>query len=1239
MHPAWELAIETGGTFTDALGIAPSGEVHRAKVLSSGCVRVTLRGTAEGQWLTLEGGCELAGLATGAMVRELGGRVLGTIAAERRLGDTWQVRLGGAGAEVAPPPAALGRVLEIDFGEDAPVLAARVLTRTPRGEPLPRCGLRLATTRATNALLTRAMAPCAIVLTAGFGDLLEIGTQARPEIFALRIDRPPPIPAWTIECPGRLDATGTEIEPLDTATVAAHAARLVRDGCRSFAVALLHADVNPAHERAVAQALRAAGAEHVSLSSEACPEIGLLRRARTVAVNAALAPVIGAYLDAVGRAMTGADPQQATPGQTTPAAHVLTSAGGLSRITTIRPKDMLFSGPAGGVMGAVAAAARSGVHRVITFDMGGTSTDVARCEADDRAMPRIEYVFEHRVADAQISAPAVAVESVAAGGGSICGFDPASGLTVGPRSAGAVPGPACYGAGGPLTVTDCNLLLGRLAPDQFAIPIHPAPARAAADALAAMVNAARRQREPELTVTNVLERLLDLADETMAAAIRTISVQRGFDPCPLTLVAFGGAGGQHACGVAEALGMSHILIPADVGLLSARGLLAAEFEGLAHRQLLRTLDDDAPWLHDAVEQVSREAVERARSEAGGSAPAGDEGSRRGGACRVLLEIRREGMDAALTVPVPEGPWHAADLRAAFNERFSAEFGHRPGDRPLEVVALRAVATIAGREAVPTTATSNRSTTATDPPPATTALGPVRRRSAIAHGESVRGPMIVSEAHGCTVIRDGWEGAPDEHGALHLRRMVVATGGRTRAISPPAFELLAARIAGLATDMGETLRRVALSTNVKERLDFSCAVLDREGELIVNAPHLPVHLGALGVTVRAVCTALELRPGDVAVTNHPAFGGSHLPDVTVITPVHTTGGELVGYVANRAHHAEIGGIRPGSMPPSARSLAEEGVVIPPMHLVRAGVDAFADVDNLLRSGPHPSRRPAENLADLAAQVAANRRGGQGLLALQALAGGALTASMAALKDRAEALLAQALAAREGATLHAAESLDDGSPITVAIIIRDGRVKVDFSGSAPVHRGNFNAPAGVVRSAVMYVLRTMLVDAVPLNEGLMRRVELVIPSGMLNPPFAPDPDRCPPVCAGNVETSQRVVDVLIKALGLAAASQGTMNNVIFGDATFGYYETVCGGSGAGLGYAGTSAVHTHMTNTRITDAEVLERRYPVRLRRFGLRRGSGGPGAFAGGDGAIREYEFLRAVELSLLTQRRASGPFG
>lgn len=1203
---AWQISVDAGGTFTDAVGTSPGGHCVKAKVLSSGVLRGVVVSTDEAWVIVRERWGVPDGFCVGARLW-IDGRCVGVVTHDEPWDQGRRLRADGACA-------AAGALVEVWGDEDAVLLAARVLTGTGFAKPLPAIAMRLATTRGTNALLERRGAKVALFVTEGFEDLLEIGTQQRPYLFRLRIEKPAPLHSNVHGVRGRLDAQGNELTSLDEAQLRRDAIAARAYGCESACVVLMHAWRNDAHEAAAERVLRACGFGHVTCSSRVAPTIRLLARAQTSVVDAYLAPLVAEYASRASRACRAG-------------LHVMSSAGGLVRSDAFHAKDSLLSGPAGGVAGAWAAGKRSGFSRVLSFDMGGTSTDVARC-ADDAHLER-----EHHVGDATIVAPAVGVATVAAGGGSICWFDEQGHgtLRVGPASAGANPGPACYGAGGPLTITDCNLLLGRLPADRLGIPVFAEAARARAGELCAMVER-HTGRAPDARA--MLAGLLEIANARMAQAIREVSIARGFHASDHALVAFGGAGGQHACAIAEILGMSDVVVPADAGLLSAVGVAGACLQREAQRQVLRGLDE--LWLtldaeFDAMERSCTDELASDGVDAQACSPV------------RLLSMRIPGQEASLTLE--RGALVSLEQACAvFAASFVKAYGYEPQCTMPEVESLMVVVRGPAGESPQPPAEHRMAGGVLETTSRVWFDGeqidvPLRERASIPSGEYSDGPALIIESHATTFVHPGWSYKIDSAGAIVMRR--ARAHGVRRAEQPEAVKdaVFLGRIGSIVAEMGRMLERTARSTNVKERLDYSCALLDSEGQLVVNAPHIPVHLGALGECVRAVARVMPMRPGDTVVTNHPAFGGSHLPDITLITPVFL-GERRVGYVANRAHHAEIGGLVPGSLPPLASRLSDEGVVIPPMLVVQNGVMNSAAIENVLRGARYPSRAVEVNLADLRAQIAANVLGAN-LLAEYANLEGAdvLGDRMRRVHSHCEAAMRLTLGAM-GAYEHAAvEEMDDGSRICVKVTIRDGAGVIDFAGTSGVHPNNMNAPAGVIRSAVLYVLRLLVNEDLPLSEGLMTPITLRIPVGMLNPAFEADPEACPAVAAGNVETSQRVVDALLKAFGVAACSQGTMNNVIFGNDRFSFYETICGGSGAGPGFDGSHGVHTHMTNTRITDPEIIEHRYPVRIERFGLRHGSGGVGRWRGGDGVVRSFLFLDPVSLAVLAQHRKSGPYG
>ena len=706
----------------------------------------------------------------------------------------------------------------------------------------------------------------------------------------------------------------------------------------------------------------------------------------------------------------------------------------------------------------------------------------------------------------------------------------------------------------------------------------------------------------------------------MADAIRKISIREGYDPADYALVAFGGAGGQHACAIAEKLGVGTVICPSDAGLLSARGLREAVMERFAERQILQPLDALGQALGNIFAELADEALGALKNE-GLSA---DEITVR----RRFVSVRHEGQESAEEIAFDT----TTGLPAAFRERYENLFGYWPDNKSVEVVSARVIAS---------THPPPIATESFDDPTGESINEPILNRESLGNDQRINGPAIVQDRF-CTVAIDpGWAGALGSEGTLKLTRCATPNQASHTVQSPLVeLELFTNRFGSIVEEMGQLLQRTAVSTNVKERLDFSCALLDRDGRLVVNAPHIPVHLGALGLCVRSVALGQALGPGDMIVTNHPDHGGSHLPDITVISPVFDDANQLLGYVANRAHHAELGGISPGSMPPQAKSLADEGVVITPTFLYRAGEARFGEIESLLTAKPHPSRSPEDNLADLKAQAAANLLGCNALQRLAVAQGSEKVADfMLQLRQRAASAIARRIDTLEPGRHTAIETLDDGTRLSATIEVDGGKIRIDFDGTDPLHPGNFNATPAIVQSAVIYVVRLLVNEPVPLNEGLMEHVEITLPRCLLNPEFPDDPAMAPPVVGGNVETSQRLVNLLLKPFGIVAASQGTMNNLIFGNEHCSYYETICGGTGAGPGFDGADAVHSHMTNTAITDPEILEWRFPVRLERFATRTGSGGQGGFTGGNGIIRELVFTEPVSLSLLTQNRTEGPYG
>ncbi|WP_038051094.1 hydantoinase B/oxoprolinase family protein [Thioalkalivibrio sp. ALJ1] len=1120
---------------------------------------------------------------------------------------------------------------------DAAVQGIRDLLGLAADAAIPTAAIhevRMGTTVATNALLERKGEPALLVITEGLEDALAIGHQARPDLFARAIRLLPPVYERVEPVRERVNAAGQVLQVPDLEALRPRLQAALDDGIRAVAIVCLHGYRYPAHEQAVAALAREVGFDEVATSHATSPLIKLVPRGETTVVDAYLSPVLRRYVDQVAGEL-GEVPLR-----------FMQSHGGLVDAARFRGRDAILSGPAGGIVGALRTAQPLGFDRLITFDMGGTSTDVAHLAGE------LERRQESEVAGARLRVPMLDIHTVAAGGGSICRFDGIR-LRVGPESAGARPGPACYGQGGPLTVTDCNLLLGRLRPEYFPAvfgpdrdrPLDPEPVK---QQFAELADAVAQAADEGPTPEALAEGLLQIAVEHMAQAIKTISVQRGHDVSRYALVCFGGAGGQHACRVAEQLGMRHILFHPLGGVLSAYGMGLGELRALRERSLEQPLGTEyLPAIKQALAAES-EAATAALAEQG-VAPASMRVEQR-------LHLRLAGSDTALEVP-------AGDLETmmqAFATAYRDRYGFAPPDREL-VVAIAAAEAIAAADPVEAKSAARRAASVGAAPEAdcvpmvvagTCRDVPLYRREVLQPGMRLAGPAIVIESTATLVLEPGWDGQIEPDGTLRLERAEASGRSAERPAAdavrdPVLLEVFNNRLMAIADQMGFTLRNTAHSVNIKERLDFSCALFDADGHLVANAPHMPVHLGSMGASVRAVAEAFadDLRPGDAYVLNDPYNGGTHLPDITVVTPVFVadTGAvtenlqdrsaELAFYVASRGHHADVGGITPGSMPAFSSTLAEEGVLIPPTRLLRDGQFAADALRARLTKAEWPARNPEQNRADLQAQVAANRKGLEELGRLLDEYGlGVVTAYMRHVLDNAREAV-QRLIPRlsPGSFVYA---LDNGAEVHVAVEHTGDRLRIDFTGTSAARGDNFNAPASIVRAATLYVLRTLLEDAIPLNDGCLEPVDLVIPKGCL---LNPEPPAA--VVAGNVETSQVVTDALFGALGMQAAAQGTMNNLTFGNAEHQYYETIAGGAGAGPDFDGASAVQTHMTNSRLTDPEVLESRFPVRVERFAYRRGSGGKGRHRGGDGVIRRLGFDQAMEVVLLANRRRVPPFG
>ncbi len=1049
--------------------------------------------------------------------------------------------------------------------------------------------IKMGTTVATNALLTRSGAPTLFAVTQGHADVLKIGAQARPRLFDLHIKKPEMLYAQTLEIPERISAHGDVIRPLDEVETRRGLQAAFDAGLRSVAIALMHGYRFNTHEARVADLARDVGFTHVSVSHAVNPVIKLVPRGDTTVVDAYLAPVLRRYVNQVAQQVGGTR------------LMFMQSSGGLTAATHFHGKDAVLSGPAGGVVGAAETARAAGFSRIIGFDMGGTSTDVCHVAGDT-----YERTSETVVAGVRLRAPMMQVHTVAAGGGSLLIFD-GHRFRVGPESAGANPGPACYGKNGPLTVTDANLLLGKIDPAHFPRVFGPSGdqpldadiVHAKFAALTQHVNAALGK---DFSATQLAEGFIALAVDNMARAIRKISVERGFDITDYTLACFGGAGGQHACLVAEALGMSKIHIHPLAGVLSAYGIGLAGLQVIQERTVEAPLD--SPEITVALRDLETTATESLRAQG----VTGDIATRR------FLHLRYAGTDTALVVAHDT----SAAMTSAFTTAHRSQFGFLMEGRAL----VCEKATVDVSEVLARAAASKSS----------------QQPSAM-----FEGPTVIPGPLAALVVEPGWQAQGAADGGFIISHIATSHGIKNdSAADPLRIELFNNRFMSIAEQMGAVLQNTAQSVNIKERLDFSCALFDGEANLIANAPHIPVHLGSMGDSVRAVIRKhRDMADGDVFVLNNPYDGGTHLPDITVVTPVYIPDEKAPAfYVAARGHHADIGGASPGSMPPQSRTLIEEGVLLDNLVLVRASVFQETEIRAALTAGSHPVRNPDMNLADLRAQAAANAKGASELRRMVAELGrSTVVAYMCHVQDHAEAAARRIIGKLSSGDFTC--PMDDGGVIKVAITVDPAHraATIDFTGTSPQRPNNFNAPASICRAAVLYVFRTLIADDIPLNEGVLRPLTLILPrASMLNPVFPAA------VVAGNVETSQIICDALYGALGVLAASQGTMNNFTFGNARHQYYETIAGGSGAGVslagdGFNGASAVQTHMTNSRLTDPEILEWRYPVRVEEFAIRAHSGGAGKYTGGAGVTRRIRFLESMTAAILSGRRETKPFG
>jgi len=1125
---------------------------------------------------------------------------------------------------------------------DAAVEGIRLVLGLAPGEPITpervAC-VKMGTTVATNALLERKGERTLLIITRGFRDALRIATQARPRLFDRHIVLPEMLYERVIEAVERVGARGELIEPLDEAALGAQLQSAFAAGLRSCAIVFVHGYRYVDHELAAEALARRIGFTQISVSHRVSPLMKLVPRGDTTVVDAYLSPILRRYVEGVARLMPGVP------------LYFMQSSGGLTQADHFQGKDAILSGPAGGIVGMVRTAQAAGHCKLIGFDMGGTSTDVSHYSGE------YERAFDTEVGGVRVRAPMMSIHSIAAGGGSIIRFD-GSRLRVGPQSAAADPGPASYRRAGPLTITDANILLGRIQPEFFPRVFGPGAdqtldrdvvARRFAELAQCMTGATGRPISAEQAAAGALQ----IAVGSMANAVKRISVMRGYDVSGYTLQCFGGAGGQHACGVADALGMGRIFIHPLAGVLSAYGMGLADQivmrDGAVERQL------DEPGLREARQLAARlqtQAVEELRAQGLGADTLRS-------VARVYL--RYQGTDTALGVELPmQSPSAeaAGAMREEFEHNYRQRFAFLMPNQPLVIESV-SMECIAPGAVPPDSAEPPDSAAAGAGPAAIAAVADARVRmycldeedagwhevdlyrvESLRAGASIDGPAILAERNATTVVEPGWRAMVTPAGCLELQRVrprITRHAAGTQ-VDPVRLELFNNLFMSIAEQMGLRLQNTAYSVNIKERLDFSCAVFDAEGSLIANAPHMPVHLGSMSESIRTVIARNpDMQCGDVYVLNDPYHGGTHLPDVTAVTPVYLQNLDAAPsfFVASRGHHADIGGITPGSMPPFSASIADEGVLIDNFKLIERGTLHEEALRRVLSTGAHPSRNPAQNLADLRAQIAANEKGVWELKAAVAQHGrDTVVAYMRHVQDNAEESVRRVITALKDGEFTL--PLDNGAQVCVRVRVdpADRSACIDFSGTSGQQRNNFNAPRAITTAAVLYVFRTLVNDDIPLNAGCLKPLQIILPEGcMLSPQFPAA------VVAGNVETSTCLTNALYGALGVMAAGQCTMNNFTFGNAQYQYYETVAGGSGAGPEFDGTSVVQTHMTNSRLTDPEVLEFRFPVRLESYEIRAGSGGAGRWRGGDGGVRRIRFLQAMTASILSNGRLHGAFG
>ena len=1185
----WHFWIDTGGTFTDCIAISPEGKKYQNKYLSSGELKSEFY--TDNDELKLKDdfglskdilkGYQVIDFSNPKVKAEI--TYFNPLTKVIRLNKNLKNRSGS---------------LSISANEEAPVLAMRMITETSLFESIPPVELKLGTTKSTNALLENKITDTLLIVTKGFKDLLNIGSQQRPFLFQLGIIKPQNLYKWVFELEESINAQGDIVKQIDEEELSILLDQIDQLRPQSIAISLKNAYKNNTNELILEERLKERGYNFISVSSQLSESIGYLDRTNTAVINGVLDPVLKTYLKGISENISD------------DLFQVMSSSGGLSQIKSYRAKDSLLSGPAGGVAGVKSICKYLEIDNGLAFDMGGTSTDVSKYSGE------IDYVEQHEVGNAKINTTAVNIHTVAAGGGSICGYKNGE-FFVGPESAGAFPGPACYGNGGPFSITDVNLLLGRLDSDKISIPLDKSAAEKELELLIELSGSSRLQ---------ILTGFLQLANEKMAEAIKTISSAKGYSTEDFKLIAFGGAGGMHACDIADLLNVKEIIIPNESGVLSAFGIGNSYLNAFSKVQILKKLKDFKSKVAECFLGLEKSAKSKLEKQNVISS-------------KIIIEsktlaLRFTGQDSFLEIKYT----NHEQLIEDFESTYRSIYGYWVTNREIEVVYAKVhviESKSLDRQEIKVKLGESVSEISFFDGESFN-LVPKRLKDYI-QDEFVYEPALILNDISTISITRGWGYKQNKYGDIILQR-----DGKVQKSSYGSmeFELFTNRFFSIASQMGSILQRSSFSVNIKERLDFSCAILDENGKLVINAPHIPVHLGSLGVCVRSCNEKVTIKEGDIVITNHPEFGGSHLPDISLIKGVFYDG-ELICYLANRSHHSEIGGKSPGSMPADAKLLKEEGVIIRPMKIMENNNMNWDGLKSIFENAAFPTRSWQENEADINAAIASLVSGENEIIKLIKKYGShVVKKNLSRMITHSSKLIDKKISTLNIDDIHEVEPLDDGSQIKWGFKKEhDNKWVFDFSGTSKQKESNLNATPAIVQSVILYVLRLLVDEDIPLNEGLLGKINIVLPPSFLNPRFDTPDLESPAVVGGNTEVSQRLVDSLLKGFGLAACSQGTMNNFLFGNDSFGYYETICGGVGAIDGLDGADAVHQHMTNTKITDPEILEYRYPICLDEFAIRKGSGGGGKWKGGDGVVRKFRFLEDLKITLLSQHRKISPYG